>query len=154
MHQGATKLRQRSRLSLYWPGIDRDATEAAQSCPSCVEKMPSNPQEPLRAHEPASRPFEQVHADFATVNGRYFLVIVDQFSGWPHVHSFPGTGATARQLMDAVRNFFHRWSGGRNKVLERQWTSVHVCRIQVIFSRLGSRAWYFIPTLPSVKWAR
>ena len=58
MHQGATKLRQRARLSLYWPGIDRDVTEAAQSCPFCVEKMQSNPQEPLHAHEPASQPFE------------------------------------------------------------------------------------------------
>ena len=76
MHQGTTKLRQRARLTLYWPGMDRDVETVAQSCKSCTESMPSNPPEPLRPHEPATRPFEQVHADFATFNGRNLLILV------------------------------------------------------------------------------
>ncbi len=31
MHQGATKLKQRARLSLYWPGMDNDIDMASQS---------------------------------------------------------------------------------------------------------------------------
>jgi hypothetical protein len=46
MHQGATKLRQRARLTMYWPGMDIDITNAAKSCPSCTEKLPSLPREP------------------------------------------------------------------------------------------------------------
>lgn len=42
MHQGTTKLRQRARLTLYWPGMDRDVEMAAQSCKSCTEIMSSN----------------------------------------------------------------------------------------------------------------
>ena len=34
------------------------------------------------ARVPASRPFEQVHADLGSINGRNFLVILDQLSGW------------------------------------------------------------------------
>jgi hypothetical protein len=31
MHKGATKLRQRSRLTVYWPGMDIDITNSAKS---------------------------------------------------------------------------------------------------------------------------
>lgn len=106
MHQGATKLRQRARLSLYWPGMDRDILVAAQQCSSWTEMMPSNPREPLKPHEEATRPFEQIHADFAAVRGRNFLILVDQFSGLPHVATFQSAGVTARQLIEAVRSFF------------------------------------------------
>ena len=106
MHQGTTKLRQRARLTLYWPGMDRDIEIAAQACKSCTELMPSNPPEPLQPHELATLPFEQVHADFATVNGRNFLIVVDQFSGWPHVEPFANKEMTSTQLVNAVRTFF------------------------------------------------
>jgi hypothetical protein len=39
MHQGATKLRQRARMSVYWPGMDNDIANAAKTCPSCTEKL-------------------------------------------------------------------------------------------------------------------
>jgi hypothetical protein len=57
MHQGATKLRQRARLSVYWPSMENDIVVAAKSCPSCTERLPSHPAEPLLPHAPASRPF-------------------------------------------------------------------------------------------------
>lgn len=104
MHQGANKLRQRARLSLYWPGMDRGIEEIAKTCSTCNELVPSHPREPLNPRPPASRPFEQVHADFAEVRNRHFLVIVDQYSGWPHVIPFGSTSTTAKQLVDAVRD--------------------------------------------------
>ena len=85
--------------------------EAAQSCTLCAEMSPSNPSEPFHTNEEASRPFEQIHADFATVRGRNFLVLVDQFSGWPHVTPFSNTATSARQLIDAVRLFFINGAG-------------------------------------------
>ena len=106
MHQGSTKLRQRARLSLYWPGMDNDIENAARSCRSCTELLPSHPPEPLRPHEAASRPFEQIHADLATIRNRDFLILADQFSGWPHVVPFPDKHTTARRTIDATRGFF------------------------------------------------
>ena len=106
MHQGATKLRQRARLTIYWPNMDNDITNAARSCDECVSRLPSHQREPLRPHDPASRPFEQVHADLGSVNGRHFLTIVDQFSGWPHVVPFQDSNTTARRLIAATRSYF------------------------------------------------
>lgn len=42
MHQGSTKLRQRTRLSLYWTGMDRNITEAARFCKLCIECKAAN----------------------------------------------------------------------------------------------------------------
>ena len=106
MHQGATKLRQRARMSVYWPNMDVDVANATRSCEECTKRLPSHPPEPLRPHEPASRPFEQLHADLGEIKGRHLLVIVDQFSGWPHVVTFPDKNTTARRTIDAVRKFF------------------------------------------------
>ena len=78
MHQGATKLRQRARLSVYWPGIDSEIDNVAKTCDECVSRLPSHPPEPLHPLEPASRPFEQVHADLGELNGRHFLTVADQ----------------------------------------------------------------------------
>jgi hypothetical protein len=111
MHQGATKLRQRARLTVYWPGMDIEITNAAKSCESCTEKLPSLPREPLIQHQAATRPFEQLHSDLATINGCDFLIITDQYSGWPDVIPFPNKNTTARRVVDAVREFFIRGPG-------------------------------------------
>lgn len=97
-------MRQRARLS--WPGMDNEIANAAGSSKKCMEQLPSQAKEPLRPHTPASRPFEQVHADIGTVNGRHFLIMVDQFSGWPHVVAFPNKYTTSRRIIDALRQFF------------------------------------------------
>ena len=106
MHQGASKMRQRARLSVYWPGMDADITNIASSCSSCISHLPSLPAEPLRPHPPATRAFEQVHADLGEDDGRHFLVIVDSFSGWPHVVMFDDKRTNAYRLINATRDFF------------------------------------------------
>ena len=61
MHQGTTKLRQRARLPVFWPNIDAEIVSLAGACEECTSRLPSLPPEPLQPHEPASRPFEQIH---------------------------------------------------------------------------------------------
>ena len=106
MHQGATKLRQRARMSVYWPSIDAEIVNAAKTCEECTSRLPSHPPEPLRSHEPATRPFEQVHGDLGEFHDQHFLVLVDQFSGWPHVVRFPNKSTSAKTVIDAMRDFF------------------------------------------------
>ena len=104
MHQGATKLRQRARLSVYWPHMDVDIANAAKLCESCTEVLPSHPPEPLIQHAPASRPFEQIHFDLAEVHNRHFLILVDQFSGWPDVVPFPNKNTNSSAIIRALRS--------------------------------------------------
>jgi len=106
MHQGATKLRQRARLSVYWPNMDAEIANMVSASDECAARLPSHPPEPLHPHEPASRPFEQVHGDLGSFNGRHFLVLVDQYSGWPHVVAFSDSNTSAKRVITAVREFF------------------------------------------------
>jgi hypothetical protein len=106
MHQGATKTHQRARLSVYWPNIDNDIVNATKNCETCTKHLLSQQPEPFRARPPATRPFEQIHADLGDVNDRHFLVMVDSFSGWPHVVTFRDTKTLARNVIGHIRNFF------------------------------------------------
>ena len=106
MHQGEPKMRQRARLSVYWPNMDVDISNAAKSCDSCISRLPSSPAEPLRPHEPATRPFQFVHADIGEDDGRQFLVIVDRFSGWPDVTIYDDKNTTANLLVNSCRTLF------------------------------------------------
>ena len=106
MHQGATKLRQRARSSIYWPNMDVDISNAAGTCITCTKELPSHQPEPLQQRQPATRPFEQIHTDLCEMNGRHFLVLVDQFSGWPHVVPFENTNTTTKKVVDGIRAFF------------------------------------------------
>lgn len=81
MHQGATKTRQRARLSVYWPNMDNDIITATKECDVCTQHLLSLPPEPFRMRQPATRPFEQVHADLGEINGCHFLVLVNNFYG-------------------------------------------------------------------------
>ena len=116
MHQGASKMRQRARLSLYWPHMDTDIANAAATCEECVSQLPSLPAEPLQPHKPATRPFEILHADLGEVDGRHFLVIVDQFSGWPAVTMYTDKHTTARRLINSFRTFFMDIGGAPVKI--------------------------------------
>ena len=116
MHQGATKLRQRARLTMFWPSMDNDIVTAARTCHTCTEYLPSHPPEPLLPHDRASRPFEFIHADLGCHNSRDFLILADHFSGWPHVVPFPDKNTSTRKIFDAIRSFFSFGAGAPVKV--------------------------------------
>ena len=106
MHQGETKMRQRARLSVYWPNMDVDIANAAKTCDTCTSHRPSPPAEPLQPHEPAKRPFQFVHADLGEDDGRHFLAIVDQYTGWPDVTVYGDKNTTASRLANSCRALF------------------------------------------------
>lgn len=81
-------MRQRARISVYWPHMDVDIANAVATCEDRISLLPFLPAEPLLSNEPATRPFDFLHADLGGDDGRYFLVIVDQFSSWSHVVVF------------------------------------------------------------------
>jgi hypothetical protein len=91
MHQGATKTRQRARTTVYWPNMDNDIANATKNCETCIKRLPSQPPVPFKRRPEPTRPFEHINADIGTLRQRNFLVMVDAFSGWPHVVAFPDT---------------------------------------------------------------
>ena len=109
MHQGAHKMEERAKKSIWWPYISRDIKNVAKTCESCVERAPSNRPEVERHHEPASFPFQFLHMDLAQHGGRYFLITVDQFSGYPNIFEC-GKTATTRQVTDHLLQLFATFS--------------------------------------------
>ena len=61
----------------------------------------------LKQRPPATRPFEQIHADLGTVKDRDFLIFLsfDSFSGCPHVVAFPDKDTSARRVIEQVHLF-------------------------------------------------
>lgn len=86
--------------------MDNDVVNATKSCETCTKYLPWQPPEPFRPRPPATRPFEQIHADLGEINGRHFLVMIDSFSGWSHVVAFRDTNTSARKIIEHVRSFF------------------------------------------------
>ncbi len=82
MHQQAEKMEARARRSMWWPFIMRDIKNIAKTCLPCKEKLPSQAQEPERALEEAYYPFHSLHMDLASYEGKQFLILTDQFSGF------------------------------------------------------------------------
>ena len=84
-HRGVEATKRRAAQTVFWPGITSDISSTVQACDKCQVHQPSQQKEPLMQDDHPTRPFESVSADFFTVAGKPFLVIVDRLSGWPVV---------------------------------------------------------------------
>ena len=109
MHQGAHKMSERAKKSIWWPFINRDIKNVAKTCESCVERAPSNRQEAEMQHEQAIYPFQFLHIDLAQYGGRYFLITVDQYSGFPSIYEC-GKTASTKQVTDHLKQLFATFS--------------------------------------------
>ena len=130
-HQGTVRTKQRTRLTVYWPGLDNDIDNMVSQCTQCQTHLPSHPKEPLTCKPRPQRPFQEVAADFCYHAGRCYLVVVDCFTDWPTlVPLSKSTGAT--DLIAAARELFSRtavpdtfWSDGGPQFTSRQFQ--HFC---------------------------
>jgi len=84
-HRGVEATKRRAGQTVFWPGINSDIANTVQACEPCQTLQPSQQKEPLLNDDHPTRPFESVSADFLSVAGKSFLVIVDRLSDWPVV---------------------------------------------------------------------
>ncbi|XP_043200358.1 uncharacterized protein LOC122369578 [Amphibalanus amphitrite] len=105
-HQGVDRTKRRARLSVYWPGIDKQIADTVAACAQCRQRLPSHAREPMWQEDGApTRVFESVSADYFSAGGRTYLVYVDRLSGWPYVTVCPRT-ASADHLTRQLRLMF------------------------------------------------
>ena len=104
-HQGVGRMASRAHSAVFWPGMSTDLVRTRAKCQECWRIAPSQPAMPPVTPQPPTRPFQAIAADFFTLRGAGYLVIVDRFSGWPHiVTSLSGQGA--RGFCRALRSYF------------------------------------------------
>ena len=72
-------------------------------------KQISNCRERVLRHKDATFPFQFLHMDLASFEGKQFLISVDQFSGFPHINQC-GKNATAKQVVDHVLAMISNYS--------------------------------------------
>ena len=107
MHQAAPKMLARARRSLWWPYMTRDINTFAKTCEPCEVSKPSNPAEVILSHEPAQYPFQFIHMDLGQVEGQQYLIIIDQFSGYPHIAPCGKSAPTSKVITATLELIQH-----------------------------------------------
>ena len=126
-HQGSVRTKQRTRLTVYWPGIDNDIDNVILSCKKCQDLLPANTREPIISKPRPTRPFQQVAADFGSYGEQDYLILVDCYTDWPDIIPM-GHNTTTPQLVKALRQSFCRtaipeilWSDGGPQFTSKQF---------------------------------
>ena len=82
-HVGATRMKQLARSYFWWPNLDSDIEQTANSCSHCLEHRHMPPKTELHPWEWPNKVFHRVHIDYCgPMKDFYYLVIVDATSKW------------------------------------------------------------------------
>ena len=83
-HPGIVKMKMLSRMHVWWPYLDESIEQLVRDCSVCQEAEVRRPETEVRRPETVnlwvwpSKPWQQIHADFADpFFGYYFLIMVD-----------------------------------------------------------------------------
>ena len=107
-HQGTSGMQSRAQDSVFWPGITQDISHRRSACSTCASMAPSQPHMPPTTPITPKYPFQAIVGDYFTLMGVKYLVIIDRFSGWPHIvrAQYSTEAAGARGLKRCLRHVF------------------------------------------------
>ena len=107
-HQGISAMQSRAQQSVFWLGMTADITRTRDLCQSCAVNAPSQRHMPPVPPIVPEYPFQAIASDYFELAGTKFLVVVDRFSGWPHVlrAKFSHEAAGAKGLIRCLRQVF------------------------------------------------
>lgn len=91
-HQGITKCKERARMSVWWPGLERELQDLVTKCPECLPTRPTQRKEPLITTELPSRPWQKIAADICEYDKQHYLVVIDYFSRYLEIAHLPDLG--------------------------------------------------------------
>ena len=101
-HLGASRMKARARMLVWWPGLDKSIEEMVSNCLSCQSNRPLPPPAPLHPWSIPQTPWSRLHMDYAgPLQDHMFLVIVDAFSKWLEI--IPVKNATCSVTIDKLR---------------------------------------------------
>ena len=103
-HVGMYKMKSLARMFFWWPKLDDDIENVCKSCLPCVENASMPKPETVHPWKYPVQPWDRVHIDFATFEGKKFLLLVDAYSKWPEVRYMAST--TAAKTIEALTDIF------------------------------------------------
>ncbi|XP_054278977.1 uncharacterized protein K02A2.6-like [Macrosteles quadrilineatus] len=93
-----------ARSFVFWPGMDSEIENMVKSCSVCQRTRKSASLAPLQPWAWPKHNWQRLHLDFASFEGKEFLILVDGHSKWIEVFYMPTT--TARQTIEKLRHGF------------------------------------------------
>lgn len=85
-HSEIVRMKEIARSYFWWPNMDKQIEEMANSCSSCHKVRNNPPQASLHPWEYLQEPWKRIHINFAgPFEDKMFLVVVDAHSKWPEV---------------------------------------------------------------------
>ena len=103
-HQGTSKSKWRLRRDFWWPGYSKDIEAHVKKCKACIKFLPSQRSLPVINQNVATYPMEIIGIDLCQSGSRNFLVMVDQFSGFPMVQQL--TSIASSTVLQAMSFYF------------------------------------------------
>jgi transposase InsO family protein len=94
-HMGMIKTKQLLRAYVYFPGLDKKVDQFVKNCDQCMINTKQSSLEPFKPTVHPDEPWEQVDIDFygPLTNGRYIMVLIDAYSGYPLATNIVSTSA-------------------------------------------------------------
>nr|XP_041630616.1 uncharacterized protein K02A2.6-like [Drosophila kikkawai] len=103
-HWGIVRMKQLARQHVWWPTIDDDIKNIAQSCDICKCNNPAPPRE-FQSWPAATAAWERIHVDFAgPIFDNMWLICVDAYSQFPFVVQMSST--TTDNTIAALSSIF------------------------------------------------
>lgn len=96
-HQGIVKTKQLLRTKVWFPGIDSKTENAIKHCLPCQAVTPKiRNRNPIATIDLPTTPFSKIDIDYAGPfpNGKYILLLIDEFSRFPIAKIVPSTNST------------------------------------------------------------
>ncbi|XP_046404731.1 uncharacterized protein K02A2.6-like [Ischnura elegans] len=107
-HLGIVKMKAMARSYFWWPGLDSDIENLANSCPPCLSVRQNPKKCNLHVWEYPKSVWERLHIDFlGPVSNKLYLVIVDAHSKWLEVEEVSST--SANQTITKLSALFARF---------------------------------------------
>ena len=107
-HPGMTRAKGLARMFVRWPGLDTDIEQSVQQCAACQQQQPDPPSAPLQPWKWPSRPWVQLHMDFAgPLQGKMILIVIDSHSKW--IEAFPTSSTTSSTVIQLSRTLFSQF---------------------------------------------
>lgn len=81
-HLGVNRTLCKAREAIFWPNMTKDIIKLIGNCGPCQKVANSNTKEIIFQRDLANLPWEIIAADIFELDQKYYLVVVDDFSGF------------------------------------------------------------------------
>lgn len=146
-HMGIVRTKALARVLLWWPGLSSRIEHMVNTCRSCQATRAHAPHLPVAPWQRPDAPWSRLHIDYAgPFRGRYFLVLVDAYSGW--CDAFATAGPTTEATITCLNQCF-RYNGSPFTLVSDNGTAFTSHRFRSYCAQRGIKQLFTAPRCPS-----